>query len=165
VHSFFLQDRRLEAAKQTGDSHFYMMEVESNQIIDARTKGNAARFINHSCDPNAELQRWTVAGLTRIGIFSTKDIAAGEEITYDYQFFTSEETACRCGAANCRGYLGANVADEKEREAEEEADRKREAAAAKRRARKLAKEAEAAAAAVATGEAGSEPTASDGMED
>lgn len=113
------------------------MEIDANQIIDARFKGNAARFINHSCDPNAELQRWQVKGYTRIGIFALRDIAAGEEITYDYQFFTAEETACRCGTAKCRGYLGANVAEDKAREAEEEKERLKEERRQARLARKL----------------------------
>lgn len=49
-------------------------------------KGNLTRFINHSCDPNAETQKWTVNGKCRIGIFSRKPIKAFEEITINYQF-------------------------------------------------------------------------------
>lgn len=49
-------------------------------------KGNTSRFINHSCDPNAETQKWTVNGELRIGFFSKRTILAGEEITFDYQF-------------------------------------------------------------------------------
>ena len=81
------------------------------------------RFINHCCAPNAELQRWSVDGYTRIGVFATQALEAGAEITYDYKFFTAEEIRCGCGAATCRGWLGANIAADKEKEAAEAAAR------------------------------------------
>lgn len=62
------------------------MALKSNAIIDATSKGNISRFINHSCDPCAMTQKWTVNGELRVGFFSTRDINAGEEITFDYQF-------------------------------------------------------------------------------
>ena len=42
-------------------------------------RGNVARFINHSCDPNCYVQKWHVCGEMRIGIFARRDIPAGEE--------------------------------------------------------------------------------------
>ena len=49
-----------------------------------RTQGNQARFINHSCDPNCETQKWHDAGTgeVRVGIFAKRDIYPGEELTY-----------------------------------------------------------------------------------
>jgi hypothetical protein len=153
------QDRRLAAAAGRGEGHAYIMELSPNLFIDARFKSNLARFINHSCDPNAELQRWDVAGYARIGIFALRDIAPGEEITYDYKFWTAEELKCHCGAGKCRGWLGFNVANEKKaeeaRKREEEAA-KRKAAAAKRKA---AKKAAAPAAAEGGGGGGAAATA------
>ena len=49
------------------DPNFYLMELEHGFYIDARVKGNLSRFINHSCDPNCQLQRTNVAGDMRIG--------------------------------------------------------------------------------------------------
>lgn len=49
--------RRLRS-QETGQ-HFYMMAV-GNGFIDAGRKGNFARFINHSCEPNADAQIWCV---------------------------------------------------------------------------------------------------------
>lgn len=66
--------------------HHYFMALRSDCVIDATIKGNISRFINHSCDPNAETQKWTVNGELRIGFFASKSIAAGEEVTFDYQF-------------------------------------------------------------------------------
>lgn len=37
--------------------HFYFMALTSELIIDASVRGNISRFINHSCDPNAETQK------------------------------------------------------------------------------------------------------------
>lgn len=40
------------------DRHFYMLTLDSNSIIDATRVGGEARFVNHSCSPNAEVQKW-----------------------------------------------------------------------------------------------------------
>lgn len=66
--------------------HCYVMTSSSNHLIDATQKGNLTRFVNHSCDPNAETQKWTVNGEGRIGIFSKRPINQFEEITINYQF-------------------------------------------------------------------------------
>ena len=108
-------EARLWADKARGEDNFYLMEVSPTQIIDARHKGNLSRFINSSCHPNCETQKWQDAatGETRVGIFATRDIAAGEELTYDYNFahFGGEGTTsftCMCGHPLCRGTLDAN---------------------------------------------------------
>ncbi len=51
-------ERRMQVAKQTGEPHFYMMELSPGLIIDARDKGNVARLINSSCGPNCQSQKW-----------------------------------------------------------------------------------------------------------
>lgn len=51
-------EQRMQIAKQTGEPHFYMMELAPGLIIDARSKGNVARLINSSCAPNCESQKW-----------------------------------------------------------------------------------------------------------
>ena len=43
------------------------MELTRGATIDATRKGQISRFINHSCEPNCETQKWTVNGLVRIG--------------------------------------------------------------------------------------------------
>jgi len=48
------------------------------RIIDAGPKGNLSRFMNNSCEPNCETQKWTVNGDLRIGLFATEDIPAGK---------------------------------------------------------------------------------------
>lgn len=74
-------------------------------VIDARFIGSVARFINHSCEPNAEAQRWLAADRSvHIIIVALRPIAIGEEVTIDYGW-NNEESACHCGAARCRGHL------------------------------------------------------------
>ena len=51
-----------------------------------QVQGALGRFINHSCDPNCETQKWVVHGELAIGLFALKDVAAGEELTFDYNF-------------------------------------------------------------------------------
>ena len=105
--------RRTEHYKQMGEPHFYMMEMAPGLIIDAKEKGNIARLINSSCGPNCESQKWHDAGNgeIRVGIFALRDIAPGEELTYDYKFqhFGLAAAAgaylCNCGAPNCRGTM------------------------------------------------------------
>lgn len=42
-------------------------------------QGNVARFINHSCEPNCETQKWMVRGELAIGLFTLRKIKAGEQ--------------------------------------------------------------------------------------
>ncbi|XP_017465977.1 PREDICTED: probable histone-lysine N-methyltransferase CG1716 isoform X1 [Rhagoletis zephyria] len=101
-------ERRRIVYSQDKNRHYYFMALRSDAIIDATIKGNISRFINHSCDPNAETQKWTVNGELRIGFFSRKSIMPGEEITFDYQYqrYGREAQRCYCESANCRGWIG-----------------------------------------------------------
>jgi len=67
------------------DTNYYMLTIDKDCIIDAGPMGNLSRFMNHSCNPNCETQKWTVGGEVRVGLFASRDIAAGEEITFDYR--------------------------------------------------------------------------------
>ncbi|KAL5962923.1 Histone-lysine N-methyltransferase SETD2 [Taenia solium] len=98
--------RHYEKAKRV---HHYFMSLGPEHFIDAGTKGNWARFVNHSCEPNAETQKWMVNGRLRIGFFAICDIPAGEEITIDYQFvqYGVMEQKCYCGTPSCSGIMGA----------------------------------------------------------
>jgi hypothetical protein len=101
--------RRLTAwsIAHPNDPNFYVMENVSGWYIDARLMSNNSRFINHSCDPNCMVRCVSVGGVERNGIYATRDIEAGEFLSYDYRFETieSEKFTCRCGAESCRGTL------------------------------------------------------------
>lgn len=66
-----------------------------------------SRWINHSCDPNSVVDsRWFPAEKTVLAWWSAlRDIAPGEEITYDYCFAAQVAEPCNCGAASCRGLI------------------------------------------------------------
>ncbi|KAH8235728.1 hypothetical protein KR032_006148 [Drosophila birchii] len=101
-------ERRQHLYSKDRKRHYYFMALRGEAIIDATSKGNISRFINHSCDPNAETQKWTVNGELRIGFFSVKPIQPGEEITFDYQYqrYGKDAQRCYCEATNCRGWIG-----------------------------------------------------------
>ena len=86
------------------------MALNADEIVDASRKGNVARFINHSCSPNLQVEKWYVQRVPRLGLFARMEIAEGEELSYNYSVKWTGDTdhaqACHCGAYNCTGYLG-----------------------------------------------------------
>ena len=104
------------------------MAFDQNMIIDA-TRGSIARFVNHSCAPNCRMEKWTVDGKPLMALFAGENgIMTGEELTYDYNFDPYSQKnvqECRCGAKNCRGYLGPKSKDTKKQGSEEKEDEKR----------------------------------------
>lgn len=64
--------------------------------------------MNHCCDPNCETQKWTVNGVTRVGLFALVDIPKDTELVFNYQLETigNSQVACKCGAKNCTGFIG-----------------------------------------------------------
>ena len=91
-------------------SHTFLFEIDDGRVIDARVRGNAARWINHSCAPNCVTHEDDGG---HVFIEAKKRIKPGEELTYDYRLtvdgpLTKKERAgyaCRCGSAKCRGTL------------------------------------------------------------
>ncbi|KAA0720361.1 Histone-lysine N-methyltransferase, H3 lysine-36 and H4 lysine-20 specific [Triplophysa tibetana] len=99
---------RIKHAQENNIGNFYMLTLDKDRIIDAGPKGNEARFMNHSCQPNCETQKWTVNGDTRVGLFALTDVPAGTELTFNYNLecLGNGKTVCKCGASNCSGFLG-----------------------------------------------------------
>ena len=100
-------DRRYDDSIQP--HHTFLFAVDDKVVIDAGVRGNDARWINHSCDPNCE----AVDEDGRIFIETIRDIEPGEELTYDYSYILDEpHTAavkarypCYCGSPKCRGTI------------------------------------------------------------
>ncbi|CAD6635265.1 CCN_G0028110.mRNA.1.CDS.1 [Saccharomyces cerevisiae] len=88
--------------------HFYFMMLQNGEFIDATIKGSLARFCNHSCSPNAYVNKWVVKDKLRMGIFAQRKILKGEEITFDYNVdrYGAQAQKCYCEEPNCIGFLG-----------------------------------------------------------
>jgi uncharacterized protein len=101
-------DRRYEH-KALSDNHTFLFIADETTVIDAGVGGNEARFVNHACEPNCE----SVIEHSRVFIDAIRSIAAGEELTYDYQIRREAGDppdidalfACRCGRPGCRGTM------------------------------------------------------------
>ncbi|XP_078675926.1 histone-lysine N-methyltransferase 2A-like isoform X1 [Branchiostoma floridae x Branchiostoma belcheri] len=86
----------------------YMFRIDDYEVVDATMHGNAARFINHSCEPNCYSRVIQVEGKKHILIFAMRKIYKGEELTYDYKFPIEDQNSkidCTCGSKRCRKYL------------------------------------------------------------
>jgi len=89
--------------------HTFLFAIDGDVVIDAGRGGNMSRWINHSCDPNCD----AVVDEGRVWIQSIRDIAPGEELTYDYNFVLEERHTpalkkrykCICGTEKCRGTM------------------------------------------------------------
>ncbi len=101
-------DRRY-ATDHEHSPHTMLFSVDDKVVIDATHRGSSARFINHSCAPNCE----AIEEDSRIFIETTRKVAPGEELTYDYALVLEERHtpavkrahACFCGVRRCRGTL------------------------------------------------------------
>lgn len=102
-------DKREQRYEDEGVGSCYMFRLDKEEIIDATKLGGMARFINHSCQPNAYARVVATDEMfteKRIIIFAGKDILEGEEVTYDYKFpIEDEKLSCFCGAIGCKGSM------------------------------------------------------------
>lgn len=74
----------------------YLFETSRERMIDGSSRSNIARYINHSCKPNCEIE--IIGG--RVFVHTLRSIKAGEELTYDYgeEYFNEyiKPYGCRC---------------------------------------------------------------------
>jgi hypothetical protein len=86
----------------------YSVQIGAHEHVDPPVPDDLAddmdrhawRFLNHSCEPNAVLRGRTLV--------AQRDIARGDEVTFDYattEYEMAEPFACGCGAARCRGLI------------------------------------------------------------
>ena len=95
----------------------YIMAITNDIYLDARKVGGVARYINHSCDPNCRVERWKVRGIMRAAVIACRDIPAGTELSFDYQWERKRgraPTKCYCGSKNCRQTLEVSRSMEEE---------------------------------------------------
>ena len=90
-------------------NHTFYFHIDDKHVIDGKAGGNSSRWINHACKPNCEADEQK----GRVFIKALRNIAAGEELFYDYGLIIDSkytpkllaEYPCWCGAKKCRGTL------------------------------------------------------------
>jgi len=101
-----IADLRENQYKLEGFGDCFMFRADKDSVIDASFKGNQARYLNHSCNPNCSSIIIEVDHEPKIVMYANRPIYPGEELTYDYQFdIEAEKIECTCGAKNCQGRL------------------------------------------------------------
>lgn len=94
-----------ESTRRLAQGNAYIFTCNERYDIDGKEFRNTARFSNHSCDPNCEVEKTARA----IWIVALRDIHDGEELTYNYGYdydpATYQDFPCHCGATNCCGYI------------------------------------------------------------
>ena len=103
-------DRRSEARikkylNSNDKGSVYIFQLNNKQDIDGSPLYNKARYINHSCDPNCEVD----VEKDKIWISSLRTIKKGEELSYDYGYSFDKEDykdhPCKCASKHCIGYI------------------------------------------------------------
>lgn len=106
--------------------HTFYFSLSCGKVIDGGQRGNDAKWINHSCDPNCETEENATG--TRVFVVARRDIAQGDELFYDYGLVLDDKITeelkqqyrCLCGSENCRGTMLALPEDDTAEQADED---------------------------------------------
>ena len=99
-----ITNKEADENKKYGYDITYLFTLNKKYLLDGDFKYNIARLVNHSCNPNCEVDG---KGL-KLWIFALRDIKKGEELSYDYGFGYDKDYKqfiCKCGSKNCCGYI------------------------------------------------------------
>jgi SET domain-containing protein len=94
---------KAESLRRCEANNEYIFSLDDAHDLDGNVPGNPARFLNHSCEPNCEVE---LVG-EHIWIIARCGIRAAEELTFNYGYDLQDyrEHPCHCGAAGCVGYI------------------------------------------------------------
>jgi SET domain-containing protein len=92
-----------ESARRCEAGNPYIFCINDEWDLDGNVPENPARFFNHSCAPNCETRQED----DRIWVWTLRDIAPGEELTYNYGYDLESwrDYPCACKAPDCLGYI------------------------------------------------------------
>jgi SET domain-containing protein len=94
-----------ESTKRLTQGNAYIFTFNDRYDIDGKVLRNTARYSNHSCDPNCEVEKTPRA----LWMVALRDITDGEELTYNYGYdfdpASYQDSPCRCRATQCCGYI------------------------------------------------------------
>ena len=102
-------DKRADKQVKKGNKNknkgmVYVFELNNKYDIDGDVSINSARLINHSCDPNCEVEIIN----NRIWILAIKNIKKNQELSYNYGYSYDtdyDEHLCKCGSSKCVGFI------------------------------------------------------------
>ena len=94
---------KAQALEECMQGNYFVFTLDEESDLNGNVEWNLARLINHSCSPNCESE--LIDG--RVWVTALRDIAPGEELTYNYGYDLDEyrDHPCRCGSPNCVGYI------------------------------------------------------------
>ncbi len=92
-----------ESLRRCEQNNPFIFGLDEAHDLDGDVEWNPARFLNHSCEPNCE----ALEDEGRIWISTLREIAPGEEITFNYGYSLEEyaDNPCACGAPHCVGFM------------------------------------------------------------
>jgi SET domain-containing protein len=98
---------RAETLRRCEANNDYLFYLDENFHLDGNVRWNPARFLNHSCEPNAE----AVLEAGQIWIVSLRAISIGEEITFNYCYDLEDylDYPCNCGKPGCVNFIVAEA--------------------------------------------------------
>ena len=102
-------DRRADiqinkAKRNKNNGMVYVFELNKRYDIDGDAKYNHARLINHSCNPNCEVE----IDNNEIWVLAIKNIKKNTELLYNYGYAYDDDYVdhiCQCGSSKCVGYI------------------------------------------------------------
>lgn len=80
----------------------YCIDLEAGDVLEPAAP---FRFLNHSCEPNAEMFRSGDGGKAVVSLYAIRTIRQGEELTIDYGWAADAAIPCLCGVPTCRGWV------------------------------------------------------------
>jgi SET domain-containing protein len=92
-----------ESSRRCEQNNPFIFGLDAEHDLDGNVPWNPARLINHSCTPNCE----ALDDEGRIWVVALRDIAPGEELTFNYGYSLEEyrDHPCRCGSSGCVGFM------------------------------------------------------------
>jgi uncharacterized protein len=92
-----------ESLRRCEGNNEFIFAIDEEHDLDGNVSWNPARYVNHSCSPNCEAE----CDEGHIWIIAMREIAAGEELTfnYGYDLVDYKDYPCRCGSPECVGYI------------------------------------------------------------
>lgn len=94
---------KAESQRRCEANNPFIFQLDEQTDLDGNVDWNPARWLNHSCAPNCEAE----LDEGRIWIVALRDLAAGEELTFNYGYDLADyrDFPCRCGAPACVGFM------------------------------------------------------------